>query len=287
MKFKLIDQAKAAFPITRLCRLLGVSPSGYFAWKDRPASRRQQADLVLLAHAWSAFALSNGTYGSPRMTRELQDNGFAASRRRTARLMRDNDLRARQKHRFKRTTDSEHSWPVAPNITDQDFAASGPNQKWGVDIFEMWTLEGWIYRAVVIDPGLRRGGSALATGRWLGGRQPVGNRRLAIAAFQAALTMRCPLQRLIHNSDRGSQHCSVDYVAELPRNAVRISMSGKGNRAACAGVGRGRCHGRDVPQDAEIPSDLANHLLLPGRCDTRHCSLHRWLLQPRATSFGT
>ncbi len=86
MKFKLIDQAKATFPIIRLCQLLGVSPSGYFAWKDRPAGRRQRGDLVLLAHVRSAFALSNDTYGSPRMTRELQDNGFAVGRRRTARL---------------------------------------------------------------------------------------------------------------------------------------------------------------------------------------------------------
>ena len=123
MRFALIDQAKEQFPVQRLCSVLGVSQSGYFAWKDRPACRRQRDDLVLLAHARSAFALSNGTYGSPRMTRELQDNGFAVGRRRTARLMRENDIKARQKRRFKRTTDSEHSWPVAPNIIDQDFAA--------------------------------------------------------------------------------------------------------------------------------------------------------------------
>ena len=90
MRFQIIDRAKKEFPVHRLCRVLGVSQSGYFAWKDRPASRRQRDDMVMLAHVRSAFALSNGTYGSPRMTRELQDDGFAIGRRRTARLMREN-----------------------------------------------------------------------------------------------------------------------------------------------------------------------------------------------------
>jgi putative transposase len=221
MKFALIDQAKEQFPVHRLCGVLGVSASGYFAWKDRPACRRQRDDLVLLAHARSSFALSNGTYGSPRMTRELQDNGFAVGRRRTARLMRENDLKARQKRRFKRTTDSEHSWPVAPNIIDQDFAADGPNQKWGVDISYVWTREGWLYLAVVIDLFSRR-----VVGWAVGDRL---HRRLAIAALQTALTMRRPPEGLIHHSDRGSQYCSIDYQAVLRSHGIRISMSGKGN----------------------------------------------------------
>lgn len=199
MRFALIDQAKEQFPVQRLCSVLGVSQSGYFAWKDRPACRRQRDDLVLLAHARSAFALSNGTYGSPRMTRELQERtadwGFAIGRRRTARLMRENDLKARQKRRFKRTTDSEHSWPVAPNIIDQDFAADGPNQKWGVDISYVWTREGWLYLAVVLDLFSRRvvgwavgepGGTVLLNGDTyvrLGplrmGRRDPGNGRLS------------------------------------------------------------------------------------------------------------
>ena len=91
MRFAFIDVAKAEFPVHRLCGVLSVSQSGYFAWKDRPACRRQREDMVLLAHVRSAFALSNGTYGSPRMTRELQDSGLAVGHRRTARLMREND----------------------------------------------------------------------------------------------------------------------------------------------------------------------------------------------------
>nr|WP_232318536.1 IS3 family transposase [Sphingomonas sp. TDK1] len=221
MKFTLIDRARKDFPVHRLCQVLGVSQSGYFAWKDRPASRRQRDDMVMLAHVRSGFALSNGTYGSPRMTRELQDDGFAIGRRRTARLMRENGLRARQKRRFKRTTDSEHAWPIAPNIIDQDFTATAPNQKWGVDISYVWTREGWLYLAVVIDLFSRR-----VVGWAVGDRL---HRDLALAALRKALVLRRPPQGLIHHSDRGSQYCSVEYQAELRRHGIRISMSGKGN----------------------------------------------------------
>ena len=134
MRFELVDQAKKQFPVQRLCKVLDVSPSGYFAWKARPACQRQRDDMVLLAHVRSAFALSNETYGSPRMMHELRDNGLLIGRRRVARLMRENDMKARQKRRFKRTTDSLHAFPVAPNLIDQDFAATGSNQKWGADI---------------------------------------------------------------------------------------------------------------------------------------------------------
>ena len=221
MRFRLIDAAKEEFPVQRLCEVLGVSQSGYFAWRGRPACRRQREDMVLLAHLRSAFALSNGSYGSPRMTRELQDDGLKVGRRRTARLMRENGLRARQKRRFKRTTDSHHAWPVAPNIIDQDFAAERPNEKWGADISYVWTREGWLYLAVVIDLFARR-----VVGWAVGDRL---HRDLALAALRRALLTRRPLAGLIHHSDRGSQYCSIDYQAELQRHGILTSMSGKGN----------------------------------------------------------
>src|SRR3954451_10340702 len=152
--------------------------------------------MVLLAHVRSAFALSNGTYGSPRMTRELQDSGLTVGRRRIARLMRDNGLRARQKRRFKRTTDSHHAWPVAPNLLDQDFTAAGPDKKWGADISYVWTREGWLYLAVVIDLFARR-----VVGWATGDRR---HRDRALAALRKALIMRRPAAGLIHHSDRGS-----------------------------------------------------------------------------------
>jgi len=221
MRFRLVDQAKAAFPVQRLCKVLGVSQSGYFAWKHRAASGRQRGDMVLLAHIRSAFALSNGTYGRPRMTRELQDDGHPVGRRRTARLMRENGLRARQKRRFKRTTDSHHAWPVAPNIIDQDFTAERPDEKWAADISYIWTREGWLYLAVVIDLFARRIVGWAVTDRL--------HRDLALAALRKALVMRRPAAGLIHHSDRGSQYCSIDYQAELRRHGILISMSGKGN----------------------------------------------------------
>ena len=221
MRFALIDEAKKEFPVHRLCRVLGVSQSGYFAWKGRPACRRQHEDMVLLSQVRSAFALSHGTYGSPRMTRELQANGLAVGRRRTARLMRENGLRARQKRRFRRTTDSHHAWPIAPNLLDQDFSADGPDQKWGSDISYIWTREGWLYLAVVIDLFARR-----VVGWAVADRL---HRELALTALRKALIMRRPAPGLIHHADRGSQYCSMDYQAELRKHGILISMSGKGN----------------------------------------------------------
>jgi len=221
MRFQLIDAAKKEFPVQRMCKVLSVSQSGYFAWKDRPACRRQRDDMVLLAHVRSAFSLSNETYGSPRMTRELQDQGLRVGRRRTARLMRENGLRARQKRRFKRTTDSLHAFPVAPNLIDQDFSADRPDEKWGADISYVWTREGWLYLAVVIDLFARRVVGWAVSDRL--------HTELALEALRKALAIRRPEAGLIHHSDRGSQYCSIDYQAELKRHGLLISMSGKGN----------------------------------------------------------
>ena len=219
MRFRLIDAAKKEFPVQRLCKVLGVSQSGYFAWKDRPACRRQNEDMVLLAHIRSAFALSNATYGSPRMTRELRDDGITIGRHRVARLMRENALQARQRRRFKRTTDSLHAFPVAPNLLNQDFNATGPNQKWGADISYVRTREGWLYLAVVIDLFARR-----VVG-WAAGDRL--HKELALLALRRAVAVRCPSAGLIHHADRGSQYCSVEYQAELRKNRISISMSGK------------------------------------------------------------
>ena len=221
MRFQLIDAAKKEFPVQRLCKVLGVSQSGYFAWQSRPASRRQREDLVLLAHVRSSFQLSNGTYGSPRMTHELQDQGLSVGRRRTARLMRENGLKARQRRRFKRTTDSLHAFPVAPNLLDQDFAAKRADEKWGADISYVWTREGWLYLAVVMDLYARRVVGWAVSDRL--------HKELVLTALRRALVIRRPGAGLIHHSDRGSQYCSNEYQAELRKHGVLISMSGKGN----------------------------------------------------------
>ncbi|RDI53586.1 putative transposase [Microvirga subterranea] len=217
MKFRFIDAAKESFPVTRLCHVLDVSPSGYFAWRSRPASPRQREDLILLAHIRSAFTLSKGTYGSPRMTRELQDEGLQVGRRRTARLMRENGLKVRQKRRFKRTTDSHHAFPIAPNLLEQDFSAERPNQKWNADVSYVWTNEGWLYLAVILDLFARRVVGWAVSDRL--------HKELALEA----LAIRRPGEGLTHHADRGSQYCSIAYQAELRKHGIRISMSGTGN----------------------------------------------------------
>jgi putative transposase len=219
MMFKFIDVAKENFLVTRLCQVLNVSPSGYFVWRSRPASPRQREDLVLLAHIRSAFTFSNETYGSPRLTRELQDEGFG--RRRAARLMRENGLKARQTRRFKRTTDSHHAFPIAPNLLEQDFSAEHPNQKWNADISYVWTGEGWLYLAVILDLFARRLVDWAVSNRL--------HKELALEALRKALVIRQPGEGLTHHADRGSQYCSIEYQAELRKHGIQISMSGKGN----------------------------------------------------------
>ena len=221
MRFAFIDRAKGSFPVQRMCSVLGVSVSGYFAWRGRPPSWHDRQDAVLLTHIRSAFSLSNGTYGSPRMTRELQDEGFAVGRHRVARLMRENGLKARMKRRFRRTTDSHHAWPIAPNLLEQNFTAMRPNQKWVADISYVWTREGWLYLAVVLDLFSRRVVGWATSDRL--------HKELALTALRRAIAVRRPPPGLIHHADRGSQYCSVAYRSELRHHGIRVSMSGKGN----------------------------------------------------------
>jgi putative transposase len=221
MIYRLIDAKKAAIPVRRSCRLLGVSSSGYYAWKRRKPSLRQYADMILLAHIRQYFALSHETYGSPRMHAELKAAGLSCGRHRVARLMRDNGLKALMKRRYKKTTDSTHGGPVAPNQLDQDFSAEGPNQKWGVDISYIWTAEGWLYLAVVIDLYSRR-----VVGWAVSDRM---KKDLAITALKRAIATRRPKPGLIHHSDRGSQYCADEYQKILKAHGMQISMSGKGN----------------------------------------------------------
>jgi transposase InsO family protein len=221
MKFRLIDASKAELPISRMCDLLQVSPSGYYAWKKRKPSRRQLDDMIYLAHIRGHFALSNETYGYPRMHVELVEQGLCIGKHRVARLMRDNGLKAVQKRRFKKTTDSNHHHPIAPNLLDQDFSCEEPNQKWGADISYIWTREGWLYLAIVLDMYSRKIVGWATSERLLKG--------LAITALSRAITIRQPKPGLIHHSDRGSQYCSHEYRKLLKQNNMVSSMSSKGN----------------------------------------------------------
>jgi putative transposase len=221
MSFALIDAKRAELSVETACAALKVSESGFYAWKSRPASDRQSSDMIMLAHIRAAYATSNETYGSPRMHVELKESGLAVGLHRVARLMSENGLKARQKTRFKKTTDSDHGGPVASNVLDQDFTATAPDQKWGVDISYVWTAQGWLYLAVVLDLFSRR-----IVGWQLSDRM---KRGLAIEALQRAINLRQPLAGLIHHSDRGSQYCSDDYRRMLRDHGFVASMSGRGN----------------------------------------------------------
>lgn len=221
MRFRLIDANKAAIPIDRMCGLLGVSVSGFYAWKDRGPSQRQLDDMVLLAHIRSQFASSHETYGVPRMHVELREDGVSVGRHRVARLMRDNGLKALKKRRYKKTTDSHHGGLVAANLLDQDFTCDAPDQKWGADISYIWTAEGWLYLAIVLDLYSRRIVGWATSDRL--------KKDLALNALRRAIALRGPPPGLIHHSDRGSQYCSDDYQRLLKVQGIVPSMSGKGN----------------------------------------------------------
>jgi putative transposase len=221
MRFRLIDAMKVGMTIDRMCALMDVSVSGFYAWKSREPSKRQLDDMVLLAHIRSQFASSHETYGAPRMHVELREDGLDVGRHRVARLMRDNGLKALQKRRYKKTTDSCHGGLVAANLLDQDFTCDGPDQKWGADISYIWTSEGWLYLAIVLDLFSRRIVGWATSDRL--------KKDLALKALHRAIALRQPLPGLIHHSDRGSQYCSDDYQRLLKRAGMIPSMSGKGN----------------------------------------------------------
>ncbi len=226
MRFQLIEAGTEEVPVQRLGKGLGVSPSGSFAGQSRPASRRQREDLVRLAPVRSAFALSKGTSGSPRRTRDrqdtgLQDTGLAGGRRRTARLRRETGLRARQPRRFKRPTDSLPAVPVAPNLIAPDVSTERPDEKGGADISSIGTREGWLSLAGVKDLFARRGVGWAVSDRL--------HKEGVLAALRRALVVRRPEVGLLHHSDRGRPSGSIASQAELRQHGVLISMSGKGN----------------------------------------------------------
>ena len=191
MKFTFIATQKADMSLARLCSCAGVSISGYYAWKRRPPSRRQLDDMIILAHIRNQFALSRATYGSPRMHVELNEAGIEVGRHRTARLMRANGLMARQKTRFKRTTDSTHGEPVAANVLNQDVTCDRADQKWGADISYIWTSEGWLYLAIVVDLYSRRIVGWEARDRM--------KKALAISALNKAIAIRQPRPGLVQH----------------------------------------------------------------------------------------
>lgn len=225
MRFAFIAKNEGLLPIKRLCQIMDVSARGYRAWRTRPMSKTQRADMVVLAHIREQFALSLGSYGRPRMAEELRELGIAVGERKVGRLMRENAIAVKRNKKFKATTDSNHSFNIAPNLLDRDFFAEQPNQKWAGDISYVWTREGWLYLAVIIDLHSRR-----VIGWAVSSRM---KRDLAIRALKMAIALRNPPKGCIHHTDRGSQYCSHDYQKLLRQHGFKVSMSGKGNCYDC------------------------------------------------------
>jgi transposase InsO family protein len=217
----LIAAEKADFPVRVLCRALGVSPSGYYAAQHRGPSPRAVTDAALMRRVQVLHAEHRRVYGRPRLQRVLRDAGIRIGDRRLRRLMRLGGVRAHGRRRYHVTTDSAHQAPVAGNHLARAFAVARPNRVGAGDITALWTDEGWLYLAVLLDLASRRvvGWAAAATLETV----------LPLAALQQALTRRRIRPGLLHHSDRGVQYASARYQAVLQRHRLQVSMSRRGN----------------------------------------------------------
>jgi putative transposase len=260
VKYAWIDEHRRTYGLAESCGVLGVSISGYQAWKRGGSpNRKRLTDVQMLAMIQAIHLELKGAYGSPRMVLELRGRGFPASKERVERLMRENNIRARHKRRFKATTDSKHALPVAPNLLDRDFAPAAPDQVWTADMTYIWTDEGWLYLAVVLD---------------LFNREVVGwsiKPRMTADIVVDALTMawfrRKPAPGLIHHSDRGSQYASHAFQARLTEYDMVCSMSRKGNcwdnapsESFFNSLKNERVHGTRYGTRAEAEADLFDYI---------------------------
>ncbi len=220
MIFSFIEHHKDVWPVTAMCEALGVSPQGFYTWRQRPTSAQQQRRDVLLVHIRAAHAEVKQCYGSPRITRELQANGIDCCVNTVAKLMRDNDIRAKTVRKFRHTTDSNHPLPVADNVLDRQFDASAPNEKWVADITYIPTREGWLYLAAVEDLYSR-----MVVGWSMADHM---QSRLVVDALDMAVHRRLPEEGLLAHSDRGGQYASDHYQRLLGKHGIECSMSERG-----------------------------------------------------------
>lgn len=203
------------------CRVLSVSPSGYYCWLGRGVSAREIDDARLIDKIRDIYESSGGVYGVRRIHRQLIAEGGSCSRNRVARLMRKCGIKARRRRKYRVTTDSKHNLPVAENLLDRQFFSAAANQVWVSDITYIWTLEGWLYLAAVIDLHSR-----MVVGWSMNERL---DRGLVLDALTMAVGRRNPGPGLIHHSDRGSQYASSDYQKALRQHKMLCSMSRKGD----------------------------------------------------------
>lgn len=222
MRYAFVEAEKAFAGVAWMCKRLGVSASGYYAWRTRAPSTRATKDVALRVQIRASFEHSRRTYGSPRIHADLVEDGERVGRKRVIRIMQEEGLRARLRKRFKSTTMSEHDQPIAPNVLARDFAAPAPNQRWVGDTTEMLTTSGGkFYLAAIVDLYSRYCvGWAVSA---------VNDRHLTMRALEVAIRRRCPEAGLLHHSDQGSTYASEDYRDLLDLHGITCSMSRRGN----------------------------------------------------------
>ncbi len=221
MIYRFIEAERAHYSVRRLCRSLGVAPSGYYAWRQRPPSHRALANQALLVQIRAIHAETHQRYGSPRMHAELRARGVVCTRKRVERLMRLHHLRAHHQRRYHGTTRADPRVPAAPNRLAQAFVATAPNQKWLTDVTGIPTGEGWLYLAAVLDLYSRR-----VIGWALGAQNDT---PLVRRALELAMGRRQPAAGTLHHSDRGAPYTSAAYQRILQERHLQVSMSGTGN----------------------------------------------------------
>lgn len=217
----MIQKHAKSLSVRMMCRMLVVSPSGYYDWRDRPPSMREQQDTELACKIKEIFDEEKSRAGAKRIAKRLRFKGIFIGRRRVARIMRKHEWRAKAARKYKATTNSNHKLPVAPNLLQQNFSASKPNEKWVSDITYIWTEEGWLYLAAVMDLYSR-----MIVGWAMSERMTT---QLVNDALQMAIWHRKRPKGVILHSDRGSQYCSHDYQRLLVENGFICSMSKKGD----------------------------------------------------------
>ena len=221
MKYQFIENNRSTFAVEKMCRAFKVSKSGYYAQNKRGRSNQTADNEKLGLEIRTAHKKSHERYGSPRITKELNAQGTPCSKNRVARRMSKNGIVAKTKRRFRITTKSKHSHPIAENKLNQDFSAKGPNQVWVSDITYLWTREGWLYLAVVMDLFSRKiVGWSMS--------QSLGQ-EIVLQALGHALQRRHPAPGLIVHSDQGVQYACLAMRRLLAKHGITQSMSGKGN----------------------------------------------------------
>jgi putative transposase len=213
---------KDEYSLAQLCAAFEVKRSGYHAWLTAEASARERTDAQLLPRIRALHAQHRGRYGAPRIRDELAAQGDRHGGKRIARLMQAAGLRGLCSRRFvPRTTQGDHDQPLAPNLLADRPALTGPNQTWVTDLTYVWTEEGWLYVAVILDLWSR------CVVGWA--TAPTLHARLAVSALRMAIQQRRPPRGLLHHSDRGVQYASAEYRALLAASGLEASMSRRGN----------------------------------------------------------